>query len=141
MGLQSSCQAILKEERIRVIINQKGDTLVEMHYQDAKILLEDVLHYEYTDSLLIEYKKRDSLNGKKITLQKSKIDALNQKTQNLEEMVSNFENIIRNKDKEIALKEDEITSLKKEVVKQKILKVVGFSTAVIFSILTLLSVK
>ena len=56
MGLQSNCQTTSFEERVKVTINQKGDTLVEMHYNDAKVLLEDVLHYEYADSLLTKFK-------------------------------------------------------------------------------------
>jgi vacuolar-type H+-ATPase subunit I/STV1 len=140
MGLQANCLSILPEERVKVVINQQGDTLVEMCYKDAKILLEDVLHYEYADSLLTYYKERDSLNTEKITLQKSKIDALTQKTNNLDEMISNFDQIIANKDEEIRLREEEIKALKKEVRKQKFLKVVGFSAAVILPILTLLAI-
>ena len=84
MALQGHSTTILPEERVRVVINQKGDTLVEMHYEDAKILLEDVLHYEYADSLLLEYKTRDSLNTEKVILQKDKIDALTARIETLE---------------------------------------------------------
>jgi hypothetical protein len=111
-----------------------------MHYNDAKILLEDVLHYEYADSLLTEYKSRDSLNTEKITLQKSQIDILTQQNTNLQEMVDNFDSVIANNEAEKALLEDTIKQQKKEIRKQKFLKVVGFSAAVILPILTLLAV-
>jgi hypothetical protein len=140
MALQGNSTTILPEERVRVVINQKGDTLVEMHYNDAKILLEDVLHYEYADSLLTEYKSRDSLNTEKITLQKSQIDILTQQNTNLQEMVDNFDSVIANNEAEKALLEDTIKQQKKEIRKQKFLKVVGFSAAVILPILTLLAV-
>ena len=139
MALQGHSTTILPEERVRVVINQKGDTLVEMHYEDAKILLEDVLHYEYADSLLLEYKTRDSLNTEKVILQKDKIDALTEQNTNLQQMLENFDSVIANNDKEKELLEDTIKQQKKEIRKQKFLKVVGFSAAVILPILTLLA--
>ena len=139
MGLQSNCQTTSFEERVKVTINQKGDTLVEMHYNDAKVLLEDVLHYEYADSLLTKFKKRDSLNTEKITLQKTQLDNLTQQNTNLQQMLENFDSVIANNDKEKELLEDTIKQQKKEIRKQKFLKVVGFSAAVILPILTLLA--
>jgi len=139
MGLQSNCQTTSFEERVKVTINQKGDTLVEMHYNDAKVLLEDVLHYEYADSLLTKFKKRDSLNTEKITLQKTQLDNLTQQNTNLQQMLENFDSVIANNDKEKELLENTIKQQKKEIRKQKFLKVVGFSTAVILPILTLLA--
>jgi hypothetical protein len=139
MGLQSNCQTTSFEERVKVTINQKGDTLVEMHYNDAKVLLEDVLHYEYADSLLTKFKKRDSLNTEKITLQKTQLDNLTQQNTNLQQMLENFDSVIANNDKEKELLENTIKQQKKEIRKQKFLKVVGFSAAVILPILTLLA--
>ena len=139
MGLQSNCQTTSFEERVKVTINQKGDTLVEMHYNDAKVLLEDVLHYEYADSLLTKFKKRDSLNTEKITLQKTQLDNLTQQNTNLQQMLENFDSVIANNDKEKELLENTIKQQKKEIRKQKFLKVVGFSVAVILPILTLLA--
>jgi hypothetical protein len=137
--LQSNCQTTSFEERVKVTINQKGDTLVEMHYNDAKVLLEDVLHYEYADSLLTKFKKRDSLNTEKITLQKTQLDNLTQQNTNLQQMLENFDSVIANNDKEKELLENTIKQQKKEIRKQKFLKVVGFSAAVILPILTLLA--
>jgi|TARA_R110000868_G_scaffold354020_1_gene615286 hypothetical protein len=110
-----------------------------MHYNDAKVLLEDVLHYEYADSLLTKFKKRDSLNTEKITLQKTQLDNLTQQNTNLQQMLENFDSVIANNDKEKELLENTIKQQKKEIRKQKFLKVVGFSAAVILPILTLLA--
>jgi hypothetical protein len=109
-----------------------------MHYEDARTLLEDVLHYEYADSLLQVYKERDSLNTNVITMQKNVIDRLNTKNDNLETIVDNLEKVIANKDEEISLNEDIIKQQKKEIRKQKFLKIVGFSGSVILPIITLL---
>ena len=115
MGLQSNCQTTSTEERVRVTINQQGDTLVEMSYNDAKTLLEDVLHYEYADSLLTSFRKKDSLSTEKILLQQRQIENLTQKNLNLEEMVNNFNGILTNKDEEIKLKDETIKQQKKEI--------------------------
>ena len=76
MALPSLSQNIsIEKNRVKTII-LNGDTLVQMHYEDARVLLEDVLHYEYADSLLAVYKGRDSLNTKTVTLQKEAITKL-----------------------------------------------------------------
>ena len=80
--------------RVTSYVNQQGDTMVSMHYEDARLLLKDVLYYEFTDSLLTEYKMRDTLNTGKIELQKSLIDNLSKENVNLETMVENLEQII-----------------------------------------------
>lgn len=141
MALQSHSQniSIRETKRVSTFINEFGDTLVIMHYEDARILLEDVLHYEYADSLLQVYKERDSLNTNVIAMQKGVIDRLNAKNDNFETIVANLEKIIANKDEEIALNQDVIKQQKKEIRKQKFLKIVGFSGSVILPIITLLA--
>jgi hypothetical protein len=109
-----------------------------MHYEDARILLEDVLHYEYSDSLLNVYMDRDSLNTNKITLQKDIIDNLNKENVNLQEMVNNLNKIIENKDKEIEYKDDTIDQQKNEIRKQKALKIFGLSGSVVLPIVIIL---
>ena len=84
MALQSHSQTTLTEEsRVTSFINEKGDTMVVMAYEDAKLLLRDVLYYEYVDSLYNEYKGRDSLNTNTIAMQKNVLDAYAQKITNL----------------------------------------------------------
>ena len=51
MGLQASSQITSTgNNRVTTYINEVGDTMVSMHYEDARILLNDVLGCEYTDS-------------------------------------------------------------------------------------------
>lgn len=141
MVFPSHSQNILTEgpkNRIESFVNQRGDTMVTMHYEDARILLEDVLLYEYTDSLLAVYKERDSLSSKTITLQKDVITKLSKEKMNLEEMNKNLESLIANKEEEITLKDDIIKQQKKEIRKQKVLKIIGFAGAIVLPIVVLL---
>lgn len=57
---------------------------------------------------------------------------------NLEQMNENLNEVIINKDKEIAFKDETIKEQKKEIRKQKFLKIIGFSAAVALPILTLI---
>ena len=140
MGLQGNCQSISTEEpnRITTYITERGDTMVSMSIEDAKILLEDVLSYEYSDSLLTVYKERDSLNTKTISLQKEVLMKMGQEKLNLEEMNKNLEEVIKNKDQELILKDDIIKQQKREIRKQKTLKILGFAGSVILPVITVL---
>ena len=140
MGLQGNCQSISTEEpnRITTYITERGDTMVSMSIEDAKILLEDVLSYEYSDSLLTVYKERDSLNTKTISLQKEVLMKMGQEKLNLEQINNNLEEVIKNKDKELKLKENTIEEQKKEIKKQKTFKILGLSGSVILPVITVL---
>jgi hypothetical protein len=135
----SQTTSIGQKNRVTTTVNENGDTLVTMTYEDARILLRDVLHYEYSDSILLVYKERDSLNISTITMQKEALVKLGQQKLNLEQMVTNLEMVIKNKDTEIYLKDDIIKQQKKEIRKQKVLKIIGFSAAIILPILTLIA--
>lgn len=140
-GLQIHSQNISKEnKKVTTYINTKGDTMVVMGYEDARTLLRDVLVYEYTDSLLTIYKERDNLNTNTIVLQKDIINKVLQKNTNLETITSNLEQISVNKDVEILLKDDIIKQQKKEIRKQKILKIVGFTTSIVLPVITLFAI-
>lgn len=140
MGLQGNCQNTSTKEpnRITTYITETGDTMICMSIGDAKILLEDVLHYQYSDSLLTVYKERDSLNTKTITLQKEVLMKMGQEKLNLEQINNNLEEVIKNKDKELKLKENTIEEQKKEIKKQKTFKIFGLSGSVILPIITVL---
>lgn len=140
MAFQSHSQNTLTKDRVRTIITEDGDTLVQMHYEDARILLEDLLHYEYADSLLAVYEVRDSLSTRTILLQKKVLMTMGIEKSNLETMISNLEEMLTNKDTEVELLEDTIKQQKKEIRKQKFLKIIGFAGAVILPILVLLAV-
>ena len=141
MALQSRSQSIstIEQSRITVYISEQGDTMVNMYIEDARVLLEDVLHYQYADSLLNVYKEKDSLSINTINMQKDVLMKMGQEKMNLESMNSNLESIIGNKDEEIYLKDDIIKQQKKEIRKQKFLKIIGFAGSVILPIVTLLT--
>ena len=139
MALQVHSQNILTEKnRVETFIDSKGDTLVIMTYEDARILLKDVLEYEYADSLLIEYKGRDSLNNRTITLQKEVIMKMSKEKKNLNTIIDNLNKVNTNKDSELTLKDDIIKKQKNEIRKQKFLKIIGFISAVILPVVVLL---
>jgi len=112
--------------------------MVVMSYEDAKLILRDVLYYEYVDSLYNEYKNRDSLNTNTINIQKNVLDAYTQKITNLEEINENLKSIVENKDSELELKEDIIKQQKKEIRKQKRLKILGYIGSVVLPITVLI---
>jgi len=123
---------------IESLVNDKGDTLIVMHLDDAKMLLTDLLECEVTDSLLNVYVERDSLNKEKIILKDGIINKLKLQNQNSETIIKNLEELLKNKDEEISLKDDIIETQKKEIKKQRNLKRVGFISAVVLPILTLI---
>ena len=125
--------------RVTTYINEVGDTMVSMHYEDARILLDDVLGCEYTDSILTVYKERDSLNTSTITLQKEVLMKMGQEKVNLETMVSKLEEVIKNKDLELGYKDETIKQQKKEIRKQKTLKILGYVGSIVLPIITLLA--
>ena len=130
---------IISKGEVKETINSNGDTLVIMHLEDAKVILSDLLEYEIVDSLLTVYKEKDSLNTNTITLQKDVITKLTQKSQNQEYQISNFESILANKNQELQYKDDTIKEQKKEIRKQKLLKLTGFAGSIILPILTLIA--
>ena len=137
MVLPTISQTISKGE-IKTTVNDKGDTLVVMNLEDAKFILSDLLQYEVTDSLLNIYVERDSLNREIITLKDGIIEKLNLQNSNCKEIVTNLEKIISNNDIAITLKDDTIKQQKKEIRKQKFLKILGLAGSVILPIVTLL---
>ena len=59
-----------------------GDTLIQMHLLDAKIVLKGVLDGEVADSLLTIFMLRDSINNSIIQIQVSQIKLLQEKSKN-----------------------------------------------------------
>ena len=139
MILPIHSQTISRGE-IKEIINSNGDTLVIMHLEDARIILNDLLEYEIADSLLAVYKEQDSLNKETITLQKDIIFKLVEKSENQQYQIENFKEVLDNKNAELNMREDTIKQQKKEIRKQKLLKLAGFTTSIILPILTLIAV-
>ena len=114
MILPIHSQTILRGE-IKETISSNGDTLVIMHLEDARIILNDLLEYEIADSLLAVYKEQDSLNKETITLQKDIIFKLVEKSDNQQAQINNFQLVLDNLNKELGYKEDTIKRRLKEL--------------------------
>ena len=138
MILPIHSQTISRGE-IKETVNSNGDTLVIMHLEDARVILNDLLEYEIVDSLLTTYKEKDSLNTSKIEIQKDIIFKLVEKNDNQQTQIDNFQQILDNKNEELGFKEDTIKQQKKEIRKQKLLKLAGFTSSIILPILTLIA--
>lgn len=134
-------QNILKEqERVQAVINEYGDTVIQMSLLDAKLILKVVLEKEVNDSLLDVYTVVDSLNKNKISLLFQKIEVFQIEKQNLNEMVVNLNAIIENKETETQILNETIKKQKKEIRKQKIIKIVALVGDVVLPVTTFLTV-
>lgn len=131
-------QNISKEERIKIHIDAKGDTLTTMYYADSKILLEDVLQKKYSDSLVEVYKERDIIHISVNRLQKKTIANLINKNIKLEDIIVNLEGIMINRDRELEIANEVIDEQKKEIKRQKTKKVLGFIGAGVLTITAIL---
>ena len=119
-------QNISKQDRIKIHIDVKGDTITTMSYADSRILLKDVLRYRYTDSLLTLYKEREFTYKDIIGTQKNKISLLTTKNNNLLTMNTNLESMMTNRDRELEIANEVIEKQEKEIKRQKTKKVLGF---------------
>ena len=137
MVLPAVCQTTLNGN-IESLINDKGDTLIVIPLEEAKMLLTDLLECEVSDSLLNIYVVRDSLNKEKIILKDNIIEKLKLQNQNSENIIKNLEDIVGNKDEEISLKDKTIKEQKKEIKKQINLKRLGFIGSIVLPIVTLI---
>lgn len=131
-------QITLKKGQVKTFVNETGDTLIAMRLDDARTILTDVLNYQLADSLVKEYEAKDKEKSKIITLQKEAIVKLTEKSENQEAQIANLELIIKNKDTEIGYKDEIIKQQKKAIRKQKVLKILGFSGAIILPVMTAL---
>lgn len=140
MVFQANSQDTLtkRTDRVFTYVNEFGDTMVSMSVEDAKIILEDILKYEYTDSLLQAYKEKDSLNIQKNIKQESIILKLSELTTNQREIIKNLEEVVKNKNNENEFKDNIIDQQRKEIKKQKILKKLGFTGSIILPVLVLI---
>lgn len=136
MALQVHSQTI--STRVQTLVSSKGDTLIQMTLADAKIVLTDVLGKQYADSLVIVYTQRDSVQNNIIVLQKEELLLMSEKFNNQKTISDNLNQVLVNKDTEIALLNDTIKKQKKEIRKQKFLKVLGFTAAVVLPITTII---
>jgi FtsZ-binding cell division protein ZapB len=109
-----------------------------MSLSDAKTILKSLLEKEINDSLLDVYTVVDSLNKNKITLLVDKIEILQNEKNNLTEIVNNLNSIIDNLKSENEILSDVIKKQKKELRKQKIIKMIAPIGDVALPVATLL---
>lgn len=131
-------QITLKKGQVKTFVTDSGDTLITMRIEDAKVILTDILNYQIADSIISEYEAKDKETSKVITLQKNAILKLSNELANDEARIAALESVIKNKDVEIAFKDDVIKKQKKEIRKQKLLKILGFSGSIILPVVTAL---
>lgn len=138
MSLQTLSQNIsIKNNRVTAIVSG-SDTLIQFKLSDAKIILVDVLEKEKYYSMLKYCEINDSLKDINIGLQYSMITDLQTKSLLQIKVVDNLNIIITNKDKEISLLNETIKKQKKEIRKQKVLKIMGFTAAIVAPIIVLI---
>ena len=136
--MQLSSQNIsIKPQRVKTVVNSVGDTLIEMSLADAKIILADIIDKQIADSMLLVYEFRDSISQNTIQIQLKQIKILKEKVVNCETIITNLNEMLSNKDKEIDLLNETIKKQKREIRKQKILKIIGFTSAVVLPVVTL----
>jgi len=97
-----------------------------------------VLNYEIADSIIKQYEAKDIESSKVILLQKEAIVKLTEKTENQEQQLLLLNRIISNKDTEVEILNNIISDQKKEIKKQKRLKIIGFSGSIILPIVVAL---
>jgi len=136
--LPLNSQITLKKGQVKTFVTDNGDTLITMRIEDAKVILTDILNYQIADSIISEYEAKDKETSKVITLQKNAILKLSNELANDEARIAALESVIKNKDVEIAFKDDVIKKQKKEIRKQKLLKILGFSGSIILPVVTAL---
>jgi peptidoglycan hydrolase CwlO-like protein len=128
---------LTKEPRVQTLINQKGDTLIQFHIEDARILLVDVLDKQVLDSIVEVYKVRDSISQNQIQLYVNDVRLLQEKSANKDTENANLNTIIGLRNTEIAILNETIKQDKKEIRKQKFYKVLGIIGAIALPILVL----
>lgn len=124
--------------RVQTLINSKGDTLIQLKLADAKIILGDLLHKQINDSIIKVYTIRDSVQKNTIYLQKTAIELITTKYNNELTINQNLSKVLENNDKEVKILNEIIKEQKKEIRKQKVLKIIGFTAAVILPITIIL---
>ena len=128
---------IRKEPNVQ-IMTIKGDTIFGITKEQAKKALIYFKQKEVCDSTVAEYIQLDGLRSGTIMLQKDKIQTLETKFNNDELRIVNLETVVKNKDTELGLLNDIIKKQSREILKQKVFKIAGFSLALAIPITFLL---
>ena len=127
-----------EKQRVQVLVNKAGDTLVQMSLLDSKTILADLLDKENCDTLVFNYDKLNTLNKKTIDLQVEKITTLETKYDDEHKISTNLETMVGNKTKEIELLNDTIKQQNTKIIKLKLFKIIGIPAVIAVPILTTL---
>jgi len=130
----------ISTQRVRVAINSKHDTVIEVKLSDAKVVLNEIFNSEFCDSINDVLTTRDSINSNIVNAQKKEIFLLNEKVSNNEKIDSDYKREVYDKDKVITDLNSTIEQQKHEIFRQKLLKAVGFTLSAILPITVLLLV-
>jgi len=98
-----------------------GDTLVTMNLKTAQHILIDLEGCRYTDSILIQYKQRDTLYLEKIVLLEEQVMKMDGVIVLKDTLINNMGMIIDNKDKEIWLHHQDKVELKRKLKRSRII--------------------
>ncbi len=117
-----------------------GDTLIQMHLLDAKVVLKGVLDGEVADSLLTIFMVRDSINNSIIQMQVSQIKLLQEKSKNQAKLADNLNLILYNKDLEVNRLNAIINEQKKQLRKERFIKKLALIGNVVLPVIVLILV-
>lgn len=127
---QTIYKGVIKDKEIVATQDSLGEVYLHMHINTAKLLLVDLLDYEFiTDSVIPKYKLADSLNNNLITLQVSKIIELQTQSDNCEEQNKQLSTVIENLKQIGSFKDLTIENVENKVKIEKLKKVLGFTGA------------
>lgn len=138
MMLQAQSQTLSKNQRIKTIVTEQGDTLLQMKISDAKKLLSILLEKEVNDDLLATYIKRDSLNQELVTVKDEKIKNLQTDRDVLNAIIDNLNQTITNNEEKVKQLQAKVIEQEKDLKKERFLKKVGFIGCILLPVLTIL---
>lgn len=130
-----SSQNTLNEGRVKT---SEDKTKIIFSAEDGKAILEDLLKYEYSDSLLFQYAKINGLDIDVIRDQSTIISKLTTKYNNLEMEKQNLMTLVGNKEEEIEFMRTTFKQQEKVIKKHKRSKtliIVGGVAAVVAMLL------
>lgn len=112
-----------------------------MNINDARRILMDLMDKRIEDSLIYQYEQNENKFKDIIIIQKSQINELVAKSKNQNLQNNILLSIIDNKNIEISLLNNSIKAQKKQIRRQKNLKILGFSAAIVLPVAVVLLLK
>jgi hypothetical protein len=128
----------LPTQSVKTLVTSKGDTLIQMKVQDAKVILTKLKECEITDSLVTLYKFETLDKTNMLNIKSETIKTLQLKDTNNLKIIKNLNKSIENKNVEIKGYKSDINKKDKQIKVQKTLKTIGFIGCIILPFLTLL---